>query len=422
MTEVDVAIVGGGMVGLTLAQLFAKALPKLSVAVMDAQAVERSSAGSPTSFSPSFDQRSTALSRSSIATFERLGLWQPMRRHATAIRAVHVSDRGHVGATQFNPDEKQELPGFVVSNEWLGQQLLVGLEQCSQVKVFAPFVAQRLSPRAGYAEISAKAASEQGAEATSSEQTLRAKLVVIADGAHSPLRQQLGIGLREYDYHQHAVIANVSFDKSHRGVAYERFTANGPLALLPLGESANARSSALVWTHPSRDVEQVMQYSDAEFLQQLQCHFGFRLGRFTRVGARASYPLRLMQATEQVRSNIVLMGNAAHFLHPVAGQGFNLALRDCVRLVRCVEQAQNKAIALGALSTLNEYAQAQSVDQWLTTELSHSFTRLFSNDQKWAQGIRNMGLMGLAFCPPLQRSFFSQMMGTGVKQIQQRRL
>jgi len=232
-------------------------------------------------------------------------------------------------------------------------------------------------------------------------------LVVLADGANSDLGKRLGIRHRIEDYGQQAIIANVETDSAHRGVAYERFTEKGPIALLPLGFTSQSRLSALVWTRPKHAAEDLMNLSDEAFCRQLQAEFGHRGGRFCRVSRRFSYPLQLAVATEQVRSGLVLMGNAAHFLHPVAGQGFNLALRDCQHLVETLNGADNP----GDLRVLQIYLAGQQQDQTATIGLSHNLVKLFSTDALPSALLRSLGLIGLDAIGPAKRLFSQQAMG-----------
>ncbi|VUD53818.1 2-octaprenyl-6-methoxyphenol hydroxylase [Thalassocella blandensis] len=428
-SRVDIAVIGGGMVGLSLLQLIAKYLPDCRACLIEAHAYNTPVAR-PASQQPSFDRRSTALARGSIDIFQQLGLWSAMQHKTTPITRVHVTDRGHLGSATYNAQASsagenarrvENSLGCVIENAWLGQQLLRGLESANSptdeghsvsdsVFIVAPAHVSKLTPRRGCVTLQI----EQQGKASE----LEAELVIVADGAASSTREALGIHVERTPYHQAAVIANVEFSEAHKGVAFERFTAQGPMALLPLGEALHARTSALVWTHPIAEVDRVLQWSDDEFLSQLQTAFGYRLGKFLRVSQRGSYPLELQQASEQIRSNIVLMGNAAHYLHPVAGQGFNLALRDCAQLIHVLQQARRQKQSLGSLAVLQEYLRKQENDQWLTTQLSHNFNRVFSNNQKSWQILRNIGLISLELCPPLKQQFFSQMMGTGQKQIQ----
>ncbi len=396
--QADILIVGGGMVGMSLALLLAKTSPAKKILLLDAHPIARNSE----LYQPSFDARSTAISADSVNILTQLTLWPNIADHATSIDTVHVSDRGHIGSTRYTKAQNNhQALGYVVDNAWLGRCLSdavlsqANIEVCSEVKVEHPSIHSE--------SVSVSFAHEHYESAT-------ARLLVVADGAQSTLREQLGIASEEYDYRQHAVIANVQSEQSHNGVAYERFTSVGPMALLPRGESAQAKSEALVWTTPEADVEKVMQWSDEAFLRALQQAFGYRLGAFTQVGCRYHYPLKKICATEQVRQRIAVMGNAAHFLHPVAGQGFNLALRDAKALAAVVAKAEGD---IGDLNVLQDYINRQTQDQRLTTALSHNFNRVFSSNRRSVQGFRNLGLLSLNHLLPLQQRFFQQMMGRG---------
>ncbi len=186
------------------------------------------------------------------------------------------------------------------------------------------------------------------------------------------------------------------------------------MALLPLGESLDGQSSALVWTQPAADAEDILALSDDQFLQQLQQRFGHRLGRFVSVGKRDSYPLSLSVAKEQIRSSIVVMGNAAHFLHPVAGQGFNLALRDCAALATSLMEKRD--LPLGALPRLNRYMELQRLDQQATIHFSDQLTKLFSTASLPQAALRALGFVGLECVPPAKHWFTRQTMGAGGRQ------
>lgn len=386
------------MVGMSLALLLANTTPSKKILLIDTHPIKRSG----DLYQPSFDARSTAISADSVNILTRLNLWSSIAKYATSIDTVHVSDRGHIGSTRYTREQNNhEALGYVVDNAWLGKCLTDAVFSQPNIEVCGEASADHPKIYAG--NVSVALSHEHYESAT-------AELLVVADGAQSKLRDQLGIASEEYDYRQHAVIANVQSEQSHQGVAYERFTSHGPMALLPRGESAHAKSEALVWTTPEADLEKVMGYSDQEFLHALQQAFGYRLGVFTQVGSRHHYPLKKICATEQVRQRIVMMGNAAHFLHPVAGQGFNLALRDALRLAEVLAKTKGD---IGDINVLQGYLNRQERDQWLTTTLSHNFNRVFASDRRSIQGLRNLALLSLNHLLPVQKSFFQQMMGRG---------
>ncbi|TQV69700.1 2-octaprenyl-6-methoxyphenyl hydroxylase [Exilibacterium tricleocarpae] len=400
-TETDIAIVGGGMVGATLALLLAAERHDWRVTLIEALPL---AAPQQPHYQPSFDARSTAIAAGSAAVLEGLGVWSILAQHATPIRQVHVSDRGHLGGTLIDSGEHGlEALGYVVENAWLGSVLLQRLGQQDNIRCLAPATVEALRFDRRGAVLDLRGDGEP--------QRLRCRLAVVADGAQSPLRSALGIDVTVTDYHQSAVIANVAFEQPHAGVAYERFTERGPLAILPLQGPRDCGRGALVWTRPSARAEEIMALDEREFLQRLQSCFGFRLGRFTRAGQRHAYPLQLITAAEQVRSALAVMGNAAHFLHPVAGQGFNLALRDCAALAETLSEAQGRGQGPGELSVLQTYVERQARDQLLTTGFSDTITRLFSTSRLPAAVLRNLGFFGLDLLPPAKAWLEQQTMG-----------
>lgn len=423
----DIAIIGGGMVGLTLALILAKQLPSRRIYLIEAHQLPL--AANVQLHQPSFDARSTAISAGSVDIFKYLGVWASLASHVTEITEVHVSDKGHLGRTSYRKDtnhvnvNSQSDLGYVIENAWLGKQLLHTARNITNIEIIDDTQVTSLSFANKCANIrllrngtaTESSTSSHTAKEDSSAILLSAELAILADGANSQLATRLGIDTHTLPYQQHAIIANVQYEKSHLGRAFERFTAEGPMALLPLGESPSAKTSALVWTQPSDAVSQAMSLNDDQFLARIQQVFGFRLGFFTAVSMRHSYELSLKQASEQVRSSLVLMGNAAHFLHPVAGQGFNLALRDCAALAYQLQLAQTQQKTMGDLTVLLAYQAAQTNDQHLTTQISHQFNRVFSHQHKATQAGRNLGLLTLEMIQPAKHRFFQQMMGLGGK-------
>ena len=233
---------------------------------------------------------------------------------------------------------------------------------------------------------------------------------VVADGGRSGLREALGIGIHQQDYQQYALIANVSTERPHEGTAWERFTERGPMALLPqVGH--DGRRSALVWTLSAEDLDDVLALDEAGKCARLQQVFGWRLGRFTRFGDHHEYPLSLTTANETVRPGIALVGNAAHALHPVAGQGFNLALRGLMALVQAFRFARDNDRSPGDLSVLARYQQQHASDQQQTIGFSDSLVHLFGGDYPMIGAARNVGLAGLDVVPAAKHWFARRAMG-----------
>ena len=410
---IDIAIVGGGMVGASLALLLSSLNLGWKIKVIEAFPV---SAVATDKLQPSFDARSTALSHSSREIFEILGLWQTLKPRLADIQEVHVSDRGHIGNTKLHAHE-QNLPalGYVVENQWLGSVLLEAMQQADDVEVIAPAKVTGVRPIKGGMHLSLSgpdtatgAVTETTTEATTELET---KLLVIADGAQSNTRDLLGIAATTQDYGQVAVVANISLSQDHKGVAYERFTDSGPMAMLPLQPLDGEFRSALVWTLPPEKADAMLKASDEDFLEQLQQRFGFRLGKLKRVGSRHSYPIRLITSNEQVRSHLVVVGNAAHSLHPVAGQGFNLALRDVAVLANELAKADLEGVALGELSVMQRYLQQQQMDQKQTILLSDLLPKVFGMEAKAVALARNLGLLALDTVPLFRHQFARLGMG-----------
>lgn len=383
--------------GAALALLLAQSLPERRIQLLEQRPLANPSDQSLAE--PYFDARSTALAPSSVRLFERLGVWPALAGHATAIVRVQVSDRGHAGWVRLTTDSNRGSPlGHVVENRALSRVLADALGALPALALRAPARVHGLQPGA------------EDMVLRTDTGDLRAQLVVVADGADSPLRQALGISERVKDYQQSALIANVQHQLPHQGVAFERFTDQGPLALLPLGGAAGTLS-ALVWTWPEARIQDGMAMSNADFLQHLQQVFGYRLGQLRQVGARQSYPLQLRLAREQVRSRVVLMGNAAHFLHPVAGQGYNLALRDGLHLAEVLRGAGRGD--LGALGLLQKYEHQQAADQRATVFLSDGFNELFGSGSRGAVLLRTLGMLGVETNRSLRDLFIRQLSGRG---------
>lgn len=397
--DYDVIIAGGGMVGASLAlQLSIQSDSQIKILVVESFKLPPAGNEAPV-YRPSFDARSTALSYGSRLILEKMGLWPELSQQLSSINRIHVSEKGSFGsATLEAGDIGWPQLGYVIENSWLGNVLLSALRARENVNFCSPATVTKIDPCKGAVAVAIDYQGEQ--------KRLQSQLVVVADGADSGLRQQLGIEASVQDYRQTALIANVCFSVPHEGCAYERFTDQGPMALLPLEDSEQRQPrAALVWTLPAEHAQHLNECDEKEFLVALQQRFGHRQGEFTRVGDRFSYPLKLVESCEQVRSGIVVMGNAAHSLHPVAGQGFNLALRDCSRLSEVLVNAHQSKQALGGLPLLQAYLEQQRFDQDKTVMFSDRVTALFSNRQLALSLMRNIGLLGLDFSPMLKQQF-----------------
>lgn len=392
----DIVIVGGGLVGASLGCALAPLIERYGwrVAIIEAAALPEDTQREP--WQPSFDARASAIAEGSAQRFRQLGVWEAMQREASPIRRIHISERGRLGATRLSAEELSVAAlGHVIPNAWMGRVLHQQLQHLP-IEWYCPEKVAQLTPKAcGHHLVLA------------SGKELTASLTILADGGRSGLKERLGIGSRRHVYEQTAVIAHVGISQPHQGVAYERFTPEGPIALLPL----SGQTMELVWTHASGTEQARLALSDTAFLHQLQEAFGDRVGRFTRVGERFSYPLSLVTAEEPVRSGLVVLGNAAHSLHPVAGQGFNLALRSVMDLVEALEQGAQQGHALGAMATLLAFEQRRARDRENVIRFSDGLVRLFDYSLPLLPHARAAGLIGLNLIGPLRRGLARRAMG-----------
>ncbi|WP_229381884.1 FAD-dependent monooxygenase [Spiribacter sp. 2438] len=463
--DYDVLIAGGGLVGASLAVALQGS--GLRVAVVEPVSPRDSR-------QPSFDDRQTALAPTSRRFFLNLGLWESLAGGVEPIRRIHVSDRGHGGFTRLDAEE-EGLPalGHVAPNRLLGAVLGPAMRQAADVFCPAeirdtsvvltedgvagdtPGAGADPSPRGAAGAGGAGSATATGTatadthsvarhvviETEDGTRTVSTRLLVVADGMGSRTRDALGVGLDERDYGQSAIIANLRTRRPHQGTAYERFTPEGPLALLPV---ANAMS--LVWTLPHDEANAVAtEWSDQDFLARLQDAFGWRLGRLEAVGERSVYPLRAVTAECFATDRAVILGNAAHALHPVAGQGLNLALRDVAGLAEALgaapprhqndpadgdtagwnaspapglegdaarESAPAPAITdPGNPAILAAYARARQSDYRRTFVFTDGLVRVFSNEFLPLVAARNIGLTALDLFPPARRQLLKQATG-----------
>lgn len=382
--RVDVAIVGGGLVGASLA--LALSGLKLKVALIEAHPFG-------TADQPSFDDRTTALSNGSRRVFDGIGVWPLVEREATPIRRIHISDQGRFGFARIDAREQQlQALGFVVTNRVMGAALWRRLQEES-IAVVAParVMASELAP--DLRRLKCEAGSEASVD-------VEAQLVIAADGAQSSVREAAGIGASTWDYQQHALVTNVFTQRFHDYVAYERFTPDGPLALLPMSEGR----VGLIWTFTPAMAAQMQNASDGEFLERLQAAFGFRLGRFTRVGARHLYPLSLTRADEHVAPRLAVVGNAAQALHPIAGQGFNLGLRDAASIAEVLADALRQCARpeefdAGDGLLLERYRQWRAADRTRIVGFTDGLVRLFSQPLGPIKFARDLGLLAFDLMP-----------------------
>ena len=389
----DIVIAGGGMIGTSLAL----ALAPLGLRIVIVEAIARKAGAQ-----PSFDDRSTALSRSTQRMFEAIGLWGAIEAASTPILDIHVSDQGRFGFSHIDAAEQGvEALGHVVINRVLGEVLHTALDNLEHVDVLCPARIVGVECK----DDSATAKLDIGDE----RRHLRCSLLVAADGANSAVRDMLGIAARRHEYGQRAVIGNLLPEKSPHHRAFERFTERGPLAVLPVAENR----AAFVWTVAENDAERVLALDDAGFLAELQREFGYRLGTFSRVGERASYPLTLSKALRLTATRSVLVGNAAHGLHPVSAQGFNLGMRDVAALCDCIADARGGSDVLdpGREQLLDRYADWRRSDQNKLVRFTDSLVKLFGSSRPPLRVLRNIGMLGFDLIPGVRSTFAKHTMG-----------
>ncbi|HHL2560574.1 TPA: 2-octaprenyl-6-methoxyphenyl hydroxylase [Yersinia enterocolitica] len=384
----SVIIVGGGMAGATLALAISSLTHgKMPVALVEAQRPDSRQ-------HPGFDARAIALAHGTCQQLDSIGLWSALADCATAIEHVHVSDIGHSGFVNLRAqDYRVPALGQVIELFDAGKRLFALLQKAPGVTLHCP---------AKMVDVVRTA--ESATVTLDNGQQLQAKLLVAADGSHSALAQACNIQWQQQDYQQIAVIANVTTSELPNGRAFERFTRNGPLALLPMSQGR----SSLVWCHAKEDRAQVDSWDDARFLAELQRAFGWRLGKMLHAGKRHSYPLQLLTATRHVSHRLALVGNAAQTLHPIAGQGFNLGLRDVMSLAETIARAGDDP---GDYKVLSQYQQRREPDQQTTIGITDGLIRLFANRYGPLVVGRNLALMSMEQIPAIRDTFARRTLG-----------
>lgn len=379
--DCDLAIAGGGLVGASLA--LALAPTGLRIAVVEA--ITPGAGGH-----PSYDERTTALANGTVRTFQGLGVWRHMQREATPIRRIHVSEQGSFGVARIDAVEQGLASlGCVLPNRVIGAALWEGLRSAAGVEVIAPakVVSTTLEDSARVLAV--------GLDGSPLE--IHARLVVAADGARSAVREQAGIPSERWDYRQTAIATTMTPQRFHDHVAYERFTPDGPIAVLPLADGR----CGVVWTHRPEEAVRLLALPDQQFLAEFQAAFGFRLGRMLKVGARHSYELAMSRAERHVGPRIAIVGAAAQGLHPIAGQGFNIGLRDAA----CLAEVLADGLAAGCLdigdaALLDAYASWREQDQRRIVAFTDGLVRLFGTPLGVMRGLRSIGLLAFDMFPP----------------------
>lgn len=388
----DVLIVGGGFVGLTLAVALSQA--GLSAVVVDRERMEKQ-------LGQNFDGRTSAIAYGSARVLEGLGLWPKLETLAEPIREIRVSDAGSPLFLHYDPRElaaplNDQPLGFILENRDIRRILYEAAAESAGVTLVYGTALARL---------------ERGRDAAEAEladgSNIAARLVAAADGRDSRLRQQAGIAAARWPYEQTAIVCTVALENDHRGIAHERFLPAGPFAILPM----TGRRASIVWTERSADVPRLLALSDADFLAELAARFGDFLGKLEVIGPRFSYPLGLVHADRYALERLVLVGDAAHAIHPIAGQGLNLGLRDVAALAEVLADAARAGRDIGSLEVLRRYERWRRFDAFTLIAATDGLNRLFSNDLPPVRLLRDVGLAAVNRMPGLKRFFMRHAMG-----------
>tara|TARA_B100001094_G_scaffold333441_1_gene412311 strand:+ start:13933 stop:15120 length:1188 start_codon:yes stop_codon:yes gene_type:complete len=394
MKQFDVLIVGGALTGsvLTLALSQLKQAQSCSIGLVEAY--------QPRHASSQFDKRTVALNAGSVSLLKKWQLWELFQPHTTPISTIHVSDKGHLGMMAMHAEEfNREVMGYVAELEPVGHDLYRALTQTS-VELFCPAKVVAIHSQADGHQVHL----DHG-------EVLCCKLLIGADGAHSAVRQHLGVHAERVDFAQTAVVANITSSRPHAHCAFERFTEFGPLALLPMSKP---RQMSMVWAMTPEQAQQRMQCSDQDFLQALQDMFGYRLGYFDTVSQRVAYPLHMTHMARFHYHRSFFVGNAAQTLHPIAGQGFNLGLRDIASWLDLIQLHPEYADDLGNMKWISAYVEARLTDKKTIKYVTELLVRVFSNSHPLLVQGRSMSLSLLSVLMPLKKSFARKAMGLDV--------
>lgn len=394
--QFDLVIVGGAMVGsvLALGLTYKTKLQNRPLKIALIEAFE------PTGDHPGFDARAIALSHGTIEALKELNIWGDIKHLSTHISHIHVSDRHHFGMTQINAaDFNLDAMGAVVELNPVGYELHKRL-QASQVAMFCPAKVSQISTKP-----------DRQILTLDNGETLSAKLIVAADGANSIIRQSFDLTQESVDFEQTAIIANIQLDQSHNNKAWERFTDTGPLALLPMLPLNGKDRLSLVWALRSEQSSAYLKLSDDEFIQKLQTAFGYRAGRLIATGQRVSYPLVMTYMPRPIHHRTIFVGNAAQTLHPIAGQGFNLGLRDIMSVIDVCNKAMLDNIDIGSASVSHAYLKQRQKDRTHTLNRIEFLVRGFSNNHWPLVCGRSLGLGLLSWFPLLKSPIAKKAMG-----------
>ena len=372
MIRYDVVIVGGGLVGAGLAAALRQC--DLSIALIDARLPDNN------------DPRLFALNASSCQFLENIGIWSALADQAAPIHQVHVSQQKQFGVVRMDrEDVSASSLGHVIPAHFIEKALNDVLLSQTNLTLYRPARLTKLVQENGEVVLTLDGA------------VIKAGLVIGADGAESSVRQQANIAVEQIEYDQSAIVTRTTLQRPHHQIAYERFTKNGAIAMLPM----IGNECATIWTADNASIAALMALSDEQFLITLQAEFGYRLGRLQSIKKRHMFPLRMVRAEKALEQNVLLLGNAAHTLHPIAAQGFNLALYEVAVVAEAIQNQTN----------LSDAVLRVQKQQTASMSVSHYLPRLFASNTKWMSVLSQLGMVGFDIATPLKKKFMNSMLG-----------
>ena len=410
----EIAIVGGGLVGMTLAAATSGA--GIETALIEAEPLESLTEAT-------FDGRSSAIAYGSQQVLTGVGAWRYLEAEAQPIEEIRVSDGGWRGRRHESPFfvhySHRDLPpgaiaahaqppfGWIVENRAIRRGLMQRLSECGSLT------------HIGSARVTDIGFASEGRAVLKLQDghSVQARLVIAADGRHSAVRRLAGIGFKEFGYNQIAIVCTVAHERPHHGTAHEHFLPAGPFAMLPMTDGPDpdggtTHRSSIVWTEDPRIAPWLLSLDDAGLATEIERRFGATLGKLKPIGPRFSYPMRLLLADTYAKDGVALVGDAAHAIHPVAGQGFNLGVRDVAALAEALVDAHRLGLDLGSLAVLENYARWRRFDNLLLTGFTDGLVRLFSNDLPPIRLARDLGFYAFNLMKPLKRFAMRHAMGT----------
>lgn len=389
--DFDCLIVGGGLVGAGLA----RALRDQPIKIGVIEAVPTSA-----DVQPSYDDRGLGVAPASQRILQGIGLWDDLKAEATPIKNIHITDRGHFGATRISAEKLGvEQLGHIVIGRALGEVLQKSVTTTANTEFICPASISSIENNPDHIKVEIKE--------KDNTRTVTTRLLIAADGGFSQVREMLGVSTETKEYDQTAIVTNVSPEIPHNNTAFERFTSTGPLALLPSSD----QRCVVVWTTKTDQANEIMQLDEEEFLQQLGKRFGHRLGKFVKMGQRRSYPMRLIKAKQLTGSRFAILGNAAHTIHPNAAQGLNLGLRDVAQMAELIVDAIRNDKDIASPELLKNYAESRTRDHQQVIRFSDGLTKLFYNDNPFLITFRNLAMLGIDRFPPAKRALSKRAMG-----------